>query len=130
VTLLLPRAKSTHYLTLLLSTLLALPSNLPTLEHGDSQADRGPLSSTDSGLTPGSRMHKPDRRSSHHQSEWSVVADEPEAPYGREDFRFTSLTIANRPLDLPSLIPASFDPRPIDPIAPDASTSHTPPLRC
>jgi hypothetical protein len=128
--LLLPRAKSSQYLTLLLSALLALPSNLPTLEREDARTDAESFASASVGHGTGSRLHRPDRKSCHHLEDWSVVADEPEAPGGRDDFRFAPLAIPHRPIDLPSLVPASLDLQPLQPVEPVASSTYSPPLRC
>jgi hypothetical protein len=128
MTSLLHRAKSSPYLTLLISALLALPSNLPTLEREDARVELESITSAPS--CPGPCLHRPDRKSSHPQPDWSVVADEPEAPFGRDDGRYAPLALPHQPLDLPSLVPDSLDSRPIGPIPPVASSSYTPPLRC
>jgi hypothetical protein len=130
MTLLLPRAKSSQYLTLLLSALLALPSNLPTLERADGRTDLEPSTRAVGHSGAGPRLHRPDRKSCHHLAAWSVDVDEPEAPGSRDDSRYTPLALPYRPLDLPSLVPSSLDSRPIGPPWPTPSSSYKPPLRC
>ena len=86
-TLLLPRAKSSPYLTLLLSALLACPVQLadPGRRGRPDRTGRrspGPVRRSRAGCRAPAR---PQALAS--SADWSVVADEPEAPVGRDDFR-------------------------------------------
>jgi hypothetical protein len=124
----LPRSNFSQYLTLLLSALLAFPSNLPTLERENAQADQESFCLATS--CPGPGLHRLSRTASPYQEDLSILADEPEVPFGRDEFRYLPLALPHEPLDLPSLVPSALDSRPIGPIVAVASSSYTAPLRC
>jgi hypothetical protein len=125
---LLVRAKSRHRLALLLTAFLVWPANVPvvTPEAARSSVD-APLIV---GRPSGAGFRRADRQTHFDEFDWSAIADNLEGTDGRADSRYAPLAIPHQPLDLPSLIPASHDSRPIGLARPPASTSHPTPLRC
>jgi hypothetical protein len=130
MTLLLPRAKFSQCLTLLLSALLVCPSNLAALEREDARANLESIDSSPGVTGPRHCFHRADRRSPHHAAEWSEIADEPEVVIGRDDFRYAPLALPQHSLDLPSLVPTPLESRPLCPVAAVISSTYIPPLRC
>jgi hypothetical protein len=124
----LPRAKSSHYLKLLLCALLACPSNLPMLEREGTRPE--PESVVSTSARQKISVHKPNRKSSRPQADWSVDSDEPEGPSGLDDFRSPALALPQRTRELPSLVPTALDWLPLGPPSPMISLTYDPPLRC
>lgn len=128
VTTLFLRTGRTHYLSLLLSAILAWPASLPVVDgvRSGSASIAVPASSG----TSGPSFRKSERKSRCYPAEWSVDADNVEGSDGRDDLRYIPLAIPHQRFDLPSLIPAPLESRPAPPFDSPATSPEARPLRC
>ena len=123
-----PRAKSSHFLAMLLSALLACPAPLPSLPARDS-AD-SPAPSRQIGPRHKPHWQRSPARPGHPLGLWCVDADDLEASGLLDGLRQPTWALSHQPGDHPSLVPV-----PMQRVAPcqvikSCRHSHPHRLRC
>ncbi len=125
---LLARARSHHYLTLLLIALLAWPSYLPLVARETPRPERVELPpASDSFVACFQRLEPKHGLSLDH---WSVGSDNFEESDGRDESRMAPLVMTYPPIDLPSLVPTSHEVRSFGSIDLASSFFDSLPMRC